>query len=76
MSKCISTAQARTKCGPRSWSAAFLCKFLRKMAFVKCASAFRLSGPVGGAWGARFLREPTSFTLLRFKYERKLFLKS
>ena len=29
----------------------------------------------GGAWGIRFLREPTSLTLLRCTYERKLFLK-
>ena len=43
MSKCISTAQARTKCGSRSWSPGiFSCQFLHKMAHVKCPSAFQL----------------------------------
>ena len=35
-----------------------------------------LFGSVGGAWGARFLREPAGLTPPRFKYERKPFLKS
>ena len=40
-----------------------------------CAWTFLyLSRSVGGAWGVRFRREPTSLTLLRCKYERKLFL--
>ena len=34
-----------------------------------------LSMSVRRAWGARFLRKPTSLTLLRCKYERELFLK-
>ena len=34
MFKCISTAQARTKCGPRFWGAAFSCKFLYKVALA------------------------------------------
>ena len=42
-----------------------------------CAWTFLYSSrSVGGAWGVRFRREPTSLTLLRCKYERKLFLKS
>ena len=42
MSKCISIAQARTKCGPRSWAPAFHGKFSLKLALVKCPSACRL----------------------------------
>ena len=34
MLKCISTAQARTKYGPRFWGAAFSCKFLYKVALA------------------------------------------
>jgi hypothetical protein len=39
MSKCIFTAQARTNCGSRSWSAA--CKFSHKMA--RCATSMCIS---------------------------------
>ena len=42
-----------------------------------CAWTFLYSSrSVGGAWGVRFRREPTSLTFLRGKNERKLFLKS
>lgn len=42
-----------------------------------CAWTFLyLSRSVGGARGVRFLPGPTSFTLQRCKYERKLFAKS
>ena len=43
MLTCISTAQPRTKYGPRVWSAALVtCKFLCKVALLQCWHAFRL----------------------------------
>ena len=42
MSKCISTAQPRAKCGSRSWSPAFFLSILAQMVLVKCPNAFRL----------------------------------
>ena len=55
MSKCISTAQARTKCGSWFWSAVL--NFRIKVAPVKRPSAFRLrrlAQSVGRGFGRRY----------------------